>query len=685
MLTAKYFQQEAAKLAVQELDKQDRASVVMCCGSGKTFTGILISEYLKAKIVCVVAPTILLVKQIADEYRVNSQRKVLEYHSEIHQDELDILASGDSAVITTYNSAPELFALIGEKGFTVNLVIYDEAHRTAGKYSSLFNETLQGYPHVQKRLGMTATPRHAAIDEKNDDTEFFSMDNPSVYGKIVYTYQIRKAIEDGVITDYKLLVACVSDADVRQYLKGKTVSSSSHKTYALGLTLRRAIEQYGLKKIITYHATIDEANKAARIFAEVLDIPVTHISSRQGPYTRDANFSLYRDSEACVITNARSLNEGMNVPNTDAVMFCSTKSSEIDIIQCAGRAMRTYTGKKDGYIILPVLSGENSVEFSDFSDILNVLNALSENDELIHQAIKLNTPVSDSKGRMLLHSFFRFTDDVSFNIDTLAEKIYLKVYDTFNRNFFSRVEQLKDFIREHGHARVRVGTSGPFGIWVRFMRKLRSEGRLAPEKERILDELGFIWDVNEALFIDNIEGLKEFLASGGTVEQASVGPYREFLKSRRAAYRKGILPDNQYRELTALGVYFDTQQHIFETNFQKLKEVITDNGLVPKSSGLTHWVKYLRVKYKNNELSQKEIADLKNVGLVLSVSEMHDDIFNRKLGAASALMAECKPLTHELQVFLKNQRSRYKANKLEQHRIDKIREYEMKFHITILK
>jgi superfamily II DNA or RNA helicase len=685
MFSARYFQELAAERAALELSKNDKTTVVMCCGSGKTFTSALVADKVQAKLVVLQAPTIMLVNQIAAEYRAYTSRSVFEYHSE--RPDIDFILSGltdSAAIITTYNSAPELLDKLTDVGAPVDLLIYDEAHRTAGKFQSLFNQTLDGYPLVQKRLSMTATPRHAALNENDDDAEFFSMDNVNLYGNISYSYQIRDAINDDVISDYKLLVACVTDKEVRDYLRDKTVSTSDHKTYALAMSLRRAMEQFGLKKVITYHATIAEASKAARVFAEVLDIPVAHVSSKQGKYTREANFSTYKNSDACIITNARSLNEGMNVPDTDAVMFCSIKSSVIDIIQCAGRAMRKHPGKEFGYIILPVLSGENALEHSDYSTILSVLNSISENDELLHQAIKLHMPDTEGRNNTLLPAFFRFTDDTSFDIKKLEANIYLKIYDSFNRSFFDRVEQLREFIKLNGNSRVLTAESGSFGIWVRHMRHLYATNSLPPEKVEILDSLGFIWDVKKEIFDANISELKKFLSEGHSVEEASTGPFLSFLKARREAFRKGTLPEYQKNELESLGVYFDPASHFLEENIRKLRDEVTIDGKVPKNSPLVSWVKYIRKKYKAKELPEDVAKRIEGAGLKLSTHSDREAVFTEKLSKLVDALRENKPLSNELMSFRGTIRRRYKSSTLEEQRLTEIRRYEEDFSIRII-
>ena len=55
-----------------------------------------------------------------------------------------------------------------------------------------------------------------------------------------------------------------------------------------------------------------------------------------------------------ILSNARCLSEGVDVPALDAVMFLNPRNSVVDVVQSVGRVMRRAPGKEYGYIILPI-------------------------------------------------------------------------------------------------------------------------------------------------------------------------------------------------------------------------------------------------------------------------------------------------------------------------------------------
>ena len=86
-----------------------------------------------------------------------------------------------------------------------------------------------------------------------------------------------------------------------------------------------------------------------------------------------------------ILSNARVLTEGVDVPSLDAVIFLNSRTSTVDITQAVGRAMRTAPGKSKGYIVIPVVvpdgaSPQEMLEASDFKTVWEVVRALRSHD-----------------------------------------------------------------------------------------------------------------------------------------------------------------------------------------------------------------------------------------------------------------------------------------------------------------
>ena len=99
-----------------------------------------------------------------------------------------------------------------------------------------------------------------------------------------------------------------------------------------------------------------------------------------------------KDNQRGLLTNARCLSEGLDVPSLDGVAFIAPRSSQIEIIQAVGRAIRLSENKKAGAIVLPVFidnsdDPERALEEGNFKPIWDVLNALKSHDDVLAEEI----------------------------------------------------------------------------------------------------------------------------------------------------------------------------------------------------------------------------------------------------------------------------------------------------------
>lgn len=99
------------------------------------------------------------------------------------------------------------------------------------------------------------------------------------------------------------------------------------------------------------------------------------------------NLNQFKPNTCKVLSNARCLSEGVDVPALDSIVFFDGKSAMVDIIQAVGRVMRKAKHKKRGYIILPIALEEHEIQNLDeavnntnFKNIWKVIKALRSHD-----------------------------------------------------------------------------------------------------------------------------------------------------------------------------------------------------------------------------------------------------------------------------------------------------------------
>lgn len=430
-------QREAIDKILDGLSKNDRVTAVMACGTGKTLVQLWSAERLGCRRILVLVPSLALLRQTLHVWLRETSWPNLSYLAVcsdptvkpdddpliVRQGDLDFPVTTDSETVrrfssqrpegvqiifSTYHSAPEVAkGCSHDQAF--DLAIFDEAHWTAGHEAKRFAFALTDeHLAAQKRLFMTATPRHynpQQRDEEGDLQLVYSMDQPQTYGPRVYTLSFAEAARRGIICDYQVLISVVTSAMVTEEMLRRgvvTVQGDRVKARQVAnqIALRKAVERVGTGKIITYHASVRSAEsftspEGEGIRTHLPEFQAYHVNGTMRAAERDGIMQEFRVATKAVISNARCLTEGVDVPAVDMVAFLAPRRSRVDIVQATGRAMRTTPGKMTGYVFLPLFleevtgeSVEHAVARAEFEEIWTVLQALQEQDEVLADIIR---------------------------------------------------------------------------------------------------------------------------------------------------------------------------------------------------------------------------------------------------------------------------------------------------------
>ena len=366
---------------------------------------------------------------------VSEEKRRLELHGE---DERLVV------VFATYHSIQAVHDAqkAGFKDF--DLIICDEAHRTTGvtlngEDSSNFvkvhdNDFIRG----AKRVYMTATPRIFREDVKNKASEanavLVSMDDETTYGPVFYRIGFGEAVESGLLTDYKVLVLNVAEDQVAQHFQSFLADENQElklddvaklvgcwnglaKRQAGALSVSFAHDPQPMRRAVAFNRSIKDSRKIANQFEKLvsdhlvdlnnddttddLRVDASHIDGGFNAAEREKELewlSGENDTQdgqpVCrILSNARCLTEGVDIPNLDAVLFLNPRNSVVDVIQAVGRVMRKAEGKKYGYIILPVAvpggikPSEALNDNKRYKVVWQVLQALRSHDERLDRDI----------------------------------------------------------------------------------------------------------------------------------------------------------------------------------------------------------------------------------------------------------------------------------------------------------
>lgn len=476
--------QKEAIYSVNEYFKEnDRGKLIMACGTGKTFTSLKIAENETNKngLVLFLVPSIALLGQALQEWsndvdidtklypicicsdsKISGKKikgdnniiSVVDLASPATTDiekiiiRLDEIKNkkGMKVIFSTYQSIDVIIKAQKEllernKTFGIfDLIICDEAHRTTGvilkdKDESNFVKVHKNeFIKAKKRLYMTATPRlyddSSKSKAKEKNIELCSMDDKNLYGEEIYRIGFGKAVEKGLLTDYKVLILTLNSSQIPKELQsiianGENEFKVDDATKLIGCIngLSKQILETGgivkstdpepMKRAVAFCRDIKTSKKITNNLnnysetyisslkeeaqRKMVDITSKHIDGGMNALERDELLSWLKedsgDKECRVLTNARCLSEGVDVPNLDAVLFLSSKNSQVDVVQSVGRVMRKAPNKKYGYIIIPVLIPSNKKPEESLNDnetykvIWSVLNALRAHDDRFNASV----------------------------------------------------------------------------------------------------------------------------------------------------------------------------------------------------------------------------------------------------------------------------------------------------------
>ena len=431
-------QRESIEDAVTGLANHDRGRLVMACGTGKTFTALRVAENVveDGKRILFAAPTIALVSQARREWLRQTTRKlecivvcsdptaggrsenedirVSELECPVTTDPAEIAGSlgGEGAtrvVFCTYHSLGRVTEAQAQHGAPAfDLAIADEAHRTTG--AILAGQRSSGARRVDfqefhdderlracKRLYMTATPRIYTERSKSrlaeQGIDVIDMSDYRVYGPELHRLPFAKAVEHGMLSDYRVVVLGVSQASItpglRRRLEGidtsesrKNAPTTNDMTRVLGVSLAvngvtegTALEQPGkLPRAIAFANSIRRSKWYADALMEsevlrtttrrmrdgrAMKVVARHLDASASALQRNQELRALghagREGECRVVCNVKLFTEGVDVPQLDAVAFLDPRDSQVDVVQAVGRVMRKAPGKRFGYIIIPVI------------------------------------------------------------------------------------------------------------------------------------------------------------------------------------------------------------------------------------------------------------------------------------------------------------------------------------------
>lgn len=323
-----------------------------------------------------------------------------------------------------------------------DLIICDEAHRTTGVTLSGEDESHfvkihdAAFIRGKRRLYMTATPRlygdEAKTKAQDADAALCSMDDLALFGPEFHRLGFGEAVGQSLLADYKVLVLAVDEKYVSKTFQRQIADANNElnlddavritgcwnglaKRFDQASVSASAVDLQGdtgpMRRAVAFSRSIKDSKAFVEKFGQIvtayrethpeaenlLACELDHVDGTFDALRRNARIDWLKaespENTCRILSNARCLSEGVDVPALDAVLFLNPRKSIIDVVQSVGRVMRRAEGKKYGYIILPIgipadVPPEEALKDNEkYKVVWQVLQALRAHDDRFNATV----------------------------------------------------------------------------------------------------------------------------------------------------------------------------------------------------------------------------------------------------------------------------------------------------------
>lgn len=669
------WQNDILKKAVEYFQYYDRGQLILPCGTGKTLIALWIQELLKAQHILVTLPTLNLLKQFKDVWLINSdddftylcvcsdkdlegkdaiEIRLPEIDSSITNDPLKIrqfleTGSNKKIIFSTYQSIHKVSDGITNIDFIFDLIISDEAHRTAGfkdtQFSLVHDNNL--FPSYN-RLYMTATPRVASSNIKirlgEDRKLLYDMSRNDIFGKEIHHMSFKEAIDEEMLSEYKIIVVGISDNNLAKEIEDRKLIQEQYSIDELSnnIALIKQFNEYPVTHCISFHSRVQKAKTFTSYQKKLMndEIFISHVNGKQSTKERTNLLNEFRKSNKGLMTNARCLTEGIDIPKLDVVFFSDPKYSKVDIVQAVGRVLRKSPNKKFGYIVLPIYhtkTGDKreTQRMNAFKSVINVVKAMAEHDERLQLEID---SIKLSRGKITGNkiSHLEYFTDSPIEFYDVAEKIkaslFLEIIESVHSSWNVMFYKLKNFLQINKKYPIKEENSRLY-LWISAQRTAYSKNKLKFERFEKLEGINFVWNMRDENWDIYIEKLKKYIEQNNGKTPPQLRPKRlpqyydsinrVWLNEKKEAEhklgnwcmdlniwkKKGKLSEDRIVQLRSIGFYFGRYEHKWMIQHDLLNKIINSSDykeVIPDTS--LNWLR-LQLQSENLEDYQQEAVE----------------------------------------------------------------------------
>lgn len=711
-------QADAIKNVLKGFKKHDRGQLIMACGTGKTFTTLWIKEKLNAETTLILLPSLNLLSQTLKEWYFGTSKPFKSFavcsdESVTKSTEEDAVKEstqdlsfpvsadpkqiqnflkqkGTKVLFSTYQSSPMIAEALKSKTVPpFDLVICDEAHRCTGKVGSTFTTVLDDKKiRTKQKLFTTATPRTYSQSVKTTakikEIEITGMDDEKVFGPVFHNLSFGQAIANDppLLTDYQVVVVGIDSPMIKEFIDERRLleinpdDNIDAESLAAQIGVLKSVKDYGLKRVISFHGRVNRAKNFSKDLIDVQHLvskkhlpkgilKTDYVSGQMPTNKRYQYLQQLKELDGCdyyILSNARCLSEGVDVPSIDGIAIIDPKKSKTDIVQTIGRAIRLSENKIKGTIVIPVFiedgdDAEARINKSNFKPVYDVLNALRAHDEALgFELDEMRTElgkkrVSTGPSRRLPKIHIDIPTRINYEFSD-AIKTVLVANST--QSWFYWYGLIEKYLEETNTTTLDIEVKtydvngNKIGQWINSQRSKKLN--LLPKQISMLESLPkWTWNKNDYLWEELKSELFLFIEEFGhpRVKIDYISPTGYELGKKVARFRGSIdTADEKIKFFNNLeGWVSDLKEFYWNENYKFVLNFAKENGhfkvprnvtILPEKVSPSGWIESVRKYYRDKEpfLTKKRIKlceKIPNWFWETSINKLHTDGFNALL------------------------------------------------------
>jgi len=500
------------------------------------------------------------------------------------------------------------------------------------------------------------------------------MDDVEKYGEVIDEIKFGKAIKLGLLSDYKIKIMIINDDQIKELIDrrywlevlGRELTADE---LAKAWALIKSFNQ--VNHVISFHSRVRGAKefqinleKVSEYLREkgrsVKDIKSYHISGKDPAYLRSEILKEFIEDKKSLVTNARCLTEGIDVPTIDGVYFVDPKKNIIDIVQATGRAIRKKKSKY-GYVIIPIYLKDTEnindiISSTAFEQVWNVVAAMKDQDERLQHIItelkifegkkkfgslKSRELSEQRKLRSDLANILDLEDSIlpkNIDINDFVEKIGVRTLEVIGGSWDERFGEYNAFkerydLEPSGYVKSENKSEKSIAFWAGGQRRKYKKNELSQDKIDRLNSVDFIWDLKELNWDVGVKEYQIFKEKNNSEpsrssKNASVKALGRWSEVQRIRYNKKGLSQDKIKKLTALGFIWDLLESYWDQKFKDYNSFKKKYGREPKDNSkdefeklIASWGGKQRNSYSKNKLPQDKIDKLNSIGFIWGLQQ----------------------------------------------------------------